>query len=519
MASNSSTTTSASRRGAVSFRPTIVDRVVGAVAPQWQLRRTRARIANDMLVRQYDAAAVSRRTQGWRRAGGDANATARDLGTIRDLARDLVRNHGELGQAKRTIANHVVGWGILAKPGEGLSASAIGRWKKWANTTDCDADGRSNLAGLQKLVMHTVTESGECLVRRRWRRLADEYALPFQLQILEPDHLDTGMSKQLPGGGWITNGVEFDALGERVAYWLFPMHPGAAYQGGRLLYEPAKRVPAADVLHIFERMRPGQVRAVSWFAPIILPAKDLDEYTDAQVMKQKIAACLSVLTTDIDGQNGPLATADDTTTNPGVDSLEPGAILNLPAGKTVEVVTPPQVNDYEQFVRANNRKIAKGVGLTYEDYTGDYSQVNFSSARMARLSHWDNVHDWRWLMLIPQFCDPVWNWAVEAMQVAGLTSAPVGVEWTAPGMPMIEPDKEGLAIMRNVRAGIMTLAEAIRERGYDPDEFLAEYATFSKKLDDLKIVLDSDPRHMTQAGQFQTADLARQPVAAGNGGN
>ena len=73
--------------------------------------------------------------------------------------------------------------------------------------------------------------------------------------------------------------------------------------------------------------------------------------------------------------------------------------------------------------------------------------------------------------------------------------------------------------MRNVRAGIMTLAEAIRERGYDPDEFLAEYATFSKKLDDLKIVLDSDPRHMTQAGQFQTADLARQPVAAGNGGN
>lgn len=518
MARQQQNRTTSARAAGVAFRPNLLDRALGAVAPQWQLRRTRARIANDMLARQYDAAAASRRTQGWRRVGSDGTPTARDLATIRDLARDLVRNHGEIGQAKRTIANHVVGWGIMAKP-KTANAPALEAWKRWAESTDCDADGRSNLYGLQKLVVGTVAESGECLVRRRWRRLADGYALPMQLQVMEPDHLDTGRSATLPNGGWITSGIEFDALGERVAYWLFPSHPGAAYGSGRLVFEPSKRIPAADVLHIFDRSRPGQVRAVSWFAPIILPAKDLDEYSDAQVMKQKIAACLAVLTTDVDGQNGPLGTADDTTTNPGVDSLEPGAILNLPAGKNVEVVTPPQVNDYEPFVRTNNRKIARGIGITYEDYTGDYSQVNFSSARMARLAHWDNVHDWRWLMLIPQFCDPVWAWAVEAMQVAGVTSEAVRAEWTAPGMPMIEPDKEGLAIMRNVRAGIQTLAEAIRERGYDPDEFLTEYAAFSKKLDALGIVLDSDPRHMTQAGQFQTADLARQPGAAGNGGN
>ena len=498
--------------GAIAGSP--LDRVLGAIAPRWQLRRTRARIAQQMLVRHYEAASVSRRTQGWKRTAGDANtANLRDLATIRELARDLVRNNGEFAQAKRTIANHVVGWGILAKPDKAaLTPAALERWKRWANTTDCDADGRSNLAGLQKLVLGTVAESGECLVRRRWRLLSDEYALPMQLQVLEPDHLDTAKSMTLANDGWITHGVEFDALGERVAYWLFPTHPGAS-TGGRLLFAPSKRVPASDVLHIFERTRPGQVRAVSWFAASILPAKELDEYQDAQVMKQKIAACLAVITSDIDGQNGPLGTADDTE-NPGVDALEPGAILNLPPGKHVDVVTPPQVTDYEPFVRANNRKIAKGLGVTYEDYTGDYSQVNFSSARMARLAHYDNVHDWRWLLLIPQFCDPVWGWAVEAMQLAGLVSGPVGVEWTAPGMPMIEPDKEGLAIMRNVRSGIQTLGEAIRERGFDPDEFLQEYAEMTKKLDALGIVLDSDPRHMTQAGQFQTADLARQPGAA-----
>jgi hypothetical protein len=34
---------------------------------------------------------------------------------------------------------------------------------------------------------------------------------------------------------------------------------------------------------------------------------------------------------------------------------------------------------------------------------------------------------------------------------------------------------------------------------------MEEIAEFNKKLDDLGIVLDSDPRKMTQAGQFQQA--------------
>jgi capsid protein len=61
--------------------------------------------------------------------------------------------------------------------------------------------------------------------------------------------------------------------------------------------------------------------------------KDLDEYEDATLMKQKIAACLAVITSDIDGTGAPLGTADDTT-NPGIDTLEPGAIINAPPGGT-----------------------------------------------------------------------------------------------------------------------------------------------------------------------------------------
>jgi capsid protein len=78
---------------------------------------------------------------------------------------------------------------------------------------------------------------------------------------------------------------------------------------------------------------------------------------------------------------------------------------------------------------------------------------------------------------------------------------------------MIEPDKEGLAIMRNIRNGITTLSESIRERGYDPDEMLGELAADFAKLDTLGIVLDCDPRKMTQAGQAQGSG-AKAPATA-----
>lgn len=478
-----------------------LDRAAGALSPSWELQRVRSRLAADLLRRHYEGAGTGRRTQGWRKSSGDANAVIGPaLTRLRENARDLVRNNPYAESALSTIVDDAIGWGIVAKPATPDPRFAAA-WEAWAGTTACDADGRHDLYGLQKLVKRTVVESGEVIVRRRLRRPDDGLPIPMQVQVLDPDFLDTSKdTSTLPSGqNRIIQGVEFDAIGRRVAYWLFPEHPGSSSAG----FGTSVRVPAESVLHIFKPTRSGQVRAASWFAPVLLRFKDFDEFEDATLMKQKIAACLAVITSDVDGSATPLGTTD--TENPEIDSLEPGMIMNVAPGRTVEVVQPPQVREYDAYSKTVLRAIATGLGVTYEDLTGDYQNMPFSAARMSRLRHERRIHDWRWRILIPQFCDPVWGWAVQAAAIMGQANSGTRAKWTPPPFAMVDPVNEGLAVQRNIRTGITSLSESIRERGYDPVELLNEIASDNKTLDTLGIVLDSDPRKMTQAGQAQHA--------------
>lgn len=485
-----------------------VGQLLRAVAPRWSLERDRARLAAAVLQRHYEAAASGRRTQGWSRAGTDANTAQAGaaLARVRDIARDLVRNNGYAESALTTIVDHAVGWGISPRLGQ-ADSDPVKAWRRWAETTDCDADGRCDFAGLQKLVMRSVVESGEVLVRRRRRKLSDGFALPMQLQVLESDYLDASRSAALPNGGKILQGVEFDPIGRRVAYWLFPKHPGERTVNTvqASLFPTSVRVDAADILHLFKSSRPGQVRAISWFAPVLVRFKDFDEYEDAVLVKAKIAACLSIITSDTDGSNAPLGTVDSSA-DPEIDTLAPGAILNIAPGRTVEVVQPPSSADYPEFAKTSLRAIATGLGVTYEDLTGDYQNMPYSAARMSQKRHWARVDDWRWRLLVPQFCAPVWRWAMQDAEILTGIAGPETVEWTAPPPPMLDPDKEGLAYTRNIRAGLISLSEAIRERGGDPTMHLEEMATDNALLDQLGLVLDSDPRHMTQAGQAQSTN-------------
>ena len=482
-----------------------LERIIDVAAPRWALLRAQARAAV-AAVRHYEAATPGRQTNGWRRSSTDANSANRPaIQRLRDLARELYRNNGWARRGTSVICNNTVGWGIQPAPAEGVakkrSKAARTAWKSWAETTACDADGIMTFGKIQRLVMTTVVKAGECLVVRRWRLGDDDLPLPMQLQVLEPDYLDSYKDGiRLDGGGRIIQGVEFDARGRRVAYWLYDEHPGSIHQIRGTYFGASKRVPAADVLHVFMVERPGQVRGVSWFAPAIVAIQELDEYESAALMKQKIAACFSAFVVDNSGTSPALS--KQSATDPLAETLEPGTISYLGPNRTVTFSNPPNESNYDPFTKAQLRRVAAGFGVTYEDLTGDYPH-SFSASRLGRLSHWGNVWAWQHLMVIPGLCDPVWRWFCEAAVVAGLIDQVVEAQWSPPPMPMIEPDKEGLAYTRLMRSGVMTLQQAVGEQGRDFESHLDEYASTLKALDDKGIWLDSDPRRTSAAGLTQ----------------
>jgi lambda family phage portal protein len=470
------------------------DRLTLGVAPRWTLRRIQARVTAAQLARSYEAARPGRRTSGWERDRRDANGVSRvALEDLRIHARNLTQNVGWARRAKKAIANHAVSWGIHPRPLGPSGPKVAEVWRAWAETTACDVAGQLTFYKMQHLALETIAEAGEFLLKRVVSPGAP--GVPLQIQVLEPDHIDTAKDQlEVPGGGQIIQGVELDARGRRVAYWLFPEHPGSARRSA-----VSERVPAEDVAHVYDVERAGQVRGLSWFGAAIVKLKDLDEYEDAELMRQKIAACFAAFVTDIDGLTSPVGAAD---ANPLQEAFEPGMISYLPPGKQVTTASPPAVVD-TSFSTRNLRAVAASLGITYEDLTGDYSQVNFSSARMGRVATWGNVYAWQHHMLIPLLCQRVWNWFEDAAVINGLWREPVGAAWTPPPMPLVEPAQEGLAYQRLLRNGIMTLPQVLQERGYDWTTHLQEYADSNKLLDQLGIKLDSDPRATSAAGLTQ----------------
>src|SRR5678816_4757061 len=91
---------------------------------------------------------------------------------------------------------------------------------------------------------------------------------------------------------------------------------------------------------------------------------------------------------------------------------------------------------------------------------------------MSRLASQTSVHNWRWNMLIPQFCAPVWSWMIDAMILNGEQVENAPAKWQPPPAALLDPDKEGTANQRLVRNGAMTWQQMIAESGEDPAEQL-----------------------------------------------
>lgn len=188
-----------------------------------------------------------------------------------------------------------------------------------------------------------------------------------------------------------------------------------------------------------------------------------------------------------------------------VEKFEPGMFVVAHGGKDVKFNAPAITSNYDTYKRSMLHTIAAGFRVPYAILSGDLSQVNYSSSKIGLEGFRRLISAVQWQMVIPMICEPVWRWFIEAAYLAGhIDTTDIPVEWTPPRFYSADPARDVAATIAEVRAGFKSPQEAISERGWNPDDVLREIAEFNKKLDALGIVLDSDPRRITQAGQFQS---------------
>jgi lambda family phage portal protein len=466
----------------------VLDRAIAAISPTWAQKRAAAR----QVLAHYAAAGYGPRQKGWRADPADATGAAARRERLAYISRDMIRNTPYAARIRDVITNNVVGDGIIPKirAPKAMQRQGLDLIERHFDTPAIDAAGRLNLYGLQRLAMSTIVESGEVLIRLRRRQLSDGLPLPFQLQVLEPDHFDTTRTGELPNGNELREGIEFDRLGRRVAYHLWQEHPGKATGVIRAARVQSRRVPADQVLHVYRLDRAEQIRGVPWMAAVALNLQDLGDYMDAELMRQKIAACFAAFRTSMDG-----AVDEDGANLAG--TLRPGAIMQLAPGEDIKFGTPPLTNGISEFPRMVLQSVAAGVGITYESLVGDLSNVNFSSARMGRTEMDRMVNSWQWTMMIPQMMQPIGRWFLDAwvLQSGSPRVSDARVEWVPPHRILVDPTREVPALRDQVRAGFKSRQAVIRELGFDPERLIEEQIEDRESADAAELQFDSDPRH------------------------
>jgi lambda family phage portal protein len=471
--------------------------IMGIVSPGAAARymQGRAQLLN-LKRRGYLAGQPDGPNQGWRPTNNSADAEYfRDSKLLMTRARDLVRNYPNIAGAVKRIVQNVVytgSWpqvrfvGPDGKRDKKTSKALEKLWHAWAPRADATAYG--SIYDLQALaVRHLIVDGG--LLAHETMDPADATGLPLRLSLYEYDQLDQYIDGQMSNGNLARRGIELDGLGRPVAYHVLYEHPGETIHYGGYAWRESRRIASDVCANLFVRERIGQTRGVSWLASVIMRAFDLDEYQDYEMIGAKLAAAFGVFITtnsasDYDG--GSIKNA----AGQALEYIEPGRIQRLGPGEDVTIAEHKRPGEsYEPFVRSKGREISAGLGMSYENFSNDYSGANYSSARQAIL---EERRGYRCIQnhLDEHFNLWVWRRFVRSVVLSGAFRLPAGYSWeraeefatfVRPGWEWIDPVKDAKGAETKVALGISSRTREAANQGADIEE-IAEEQEMEKEL-------------------------------------
>ena len=202
--------------------------------------------------------------------------------------------------------------------------------------------------------------------------------------------------------------------------------------------------------------------------------------------------------------------------------LSPGTFPVLQPGEDVEHARPADIGaGADDFMKRAWHAAAAGAGITYEQFTGDLSDVNYSSIRAGLLEFRRSIEHYQQLFFNFQFNRPVYRFFITQAVLAGRLDLAdfrrnpdnyLMARWLGQGFRWVDPDKEVRALVKAVRAGLISRTDAILLSGFEPEEVDEQMAKDNDRADELGLSHDSDGRRPEKGG----ADDIPSDITAGS---
>jgi len=432
-------------------------------------------------------------------------------------ARDSVQNDGYALGALNTHRDSIVGaqYRLNAQPdhevlgfdeswAEEFQRVVEGRFNLLADSNECwfDASRTLDFTGLVRLAVSGHVLTGEVLGTVEWLR---SNARPFStaVQMVSPSRLSN--PDLLADDRYLRRGKVVNDYGEAIAYWIRSAHPSEFYD---LRVNSWRRIDVRkpwgrlQVIHIYDPMQPGQSRGVSDMVSALKQMRMTKKFQDVVLQNAVVnatyaAAVESELPREVVfgamGAGGPgfeamlgqymtaLSAYAGGANNIAIDGVKmphlfPGTKLSLkPMGTPGGVGT-----DFEQSLL---RHTAAALGLSYEQFSRDYTKTNYSSARASMAETWKGMMS-RKKIIADRFAKIVYSLWLEEEINAGNVPLPAGVgpevfydpvrrealsacDWIGASRGQIDELKETEAAVLRIEQGLSTREEEAAKLGKD----------------------------------------------------
>jgi lambda family phage portal protein len=429
-----------------------------------------------------------------RRHWANADAFAADAAlspvvrnTIRNRARYERANNSYLAGIVETRSNDLIGTGprLQLTTGNPDADRAIERLV-------FDWGWQIDLPGKLRTLFDAKQVDGEAFAMFVTNDRLPGVQLDVRLVEAEMIATPTGLTPQtVTPEGSVVDGLEFDSVGNVIAYHVLNFHPGANFRVSSLDF---RRVDASQVVHWFRAQRPAQHRGVSEVAPALRLFGQLRRYTEAVCAAAETAA-------DFAGflrTNSPAAEVDELEAFQEMP-IEKRSLVTLPDGWTFEQLRAEQpTSTYAMFKREIVGEISRCLQIPYNVAALDSSSYNYASGRMDHQIYGLTVRVSRdelervfldrmlsaWVAeaapagLLPEDTPPFpeWNWA-----------------WQWDGREHVDPSKEASAARDRLETLTTTYAAEYAKQGKSWDVEFRQIAAERQLMRDLGLEVAARP--------------------------